>query len=168
MPRKVTEEALERMKKLKGEGLTYGEIAEKIGLSRPTVAVHLRDLGAAGLLERHAKKLRKWEPVRRRVSQGEVSVDKAGFDVFAWAAKYFKGYREVDLYIDDKERLLGIKPVAKGQRTLSPKKGARGFFVACSPLMKEIGVNGKKRVPAEWSEKGKMLLVDLRGYHGGG
>ena len=42
MPRKVTKEVLERMKKLKEKGLTYGEIAEKIGISRPSVTMQLK------------------------------------------------------------------------------------------------------------------------------
>lgn len=39
------------------------------------------------------KKLRKWEPVSRRATQNEVSVDKIGIDIFAWAAGHFRGHR---------------------------------------------------------------------------
>ncbi len=169
MPRKkVTEEVLEGMKNLKKEGLTYQEIAKKVGISRPTVAEYMRpgrmEGKKAGLLEKLMVNMRKWEPVHRKVLRDEVSVDKGGIDIFAWADKHFKRYKKVDLYIDDKRRLLGIKPVANGQRNLVPKAKGKGFSVVCAPLMKQIGVNEKKRVPAEWSEKGKMLLIDLRGY----
>ncbi|GAI10019.1 unnamed protein product, partial [marine sediment metagenome] len=92
------------------------------------------------------------------------SIDKGGIDIFAWADKHFKRYKGVDLYVDNKKRLLGVKPAANGQRSLVPKAKGRGFSVVCTPFMKQVGVNEKKRVPAEWSEKGKMLLVDLRGY----
>ena len=40
--RKVTPEVLGEMKNLKGEGLTYEEIAEKTGLSHPTVSEYMR------------------------------------------------------------------------------------------------------------------------------
>jgi len=40
--RKMTEKVLGRMEKLRGEGLTYGEISEKTGLSIPTVAKYMR------------------------------------------------------------------------------------------------------------------------------
>ncbi len=46
MPKKkVTPEVLGEMERLKGEGLTYHEIAEKTGLSPPTVAVYLGGKG---------------------------------------------------------------------------------------------------------------------------
>jgi len=48
-PRKVTEEVLERMEKLMGEGLTYQEIAGKTGLSLRTVANYMRGNGRSGL-----------------------------------------------------------------------------------------------------------------------
>lgn len=171
MPRKkVTEEVLERMRHLKGEGLTYEEIAEKTGLSHPTVSEYMRKgrleggEAKAGSLKKLMVKMKKWEPVHRKVLQDEVSIDKGGINIFAWADKHFKKYKKVDLYVDDKRRLLGIKLAANGQRSLVPKAKGRGFSVACAPLMKQIGVDEKKRVPAEWSEKGKILLVDLRGY----
>lgn len=169
MPRKkVTEEVLERMRHLKGEGLTYREIAEKTGLSHPTISEYLRkgrlEGGKAGSLEKLMVKMKKWEPVHKKVLRDEVSIDKGGIDIFAWADKHFKRYKTVDLYIDDKRKLLGVKPVVNGQRNLVPKAKGRGFSVVCTPLMKQLGVNERKRAPAEWSEKGKMLLVDLRGY----
>ena len=80
-------------------------------------------------------KMKKWEPVHRKVLQDEVSIDKGGIDIFAWADKHFKKYKKVDLYVDDKRRLLGIKPVAKGQRSLISKAGGNGFFVSCTSLM---------------------------------
>ncbi|GAI15682.1 unnamed protein product, partial [marine sediment metagenome] len=120
--------------------------------------------GKAGSLEKLMAKMEKWEPVCGKVRQDEISIDKGGIDIFAWADKHFKKYKKADLYVDDKKRLLGVKPAAKGQRNLIPKAKGRGFSVVCAPLMKQIGVNEKKRVPAEWSEREKMLLVDLRGY----
>lgn len=113
-------------------------------------------------LEKLVKKLKRWEP-RRKVVRNEVSIDEKVIYIFAWAAGHFEGYKEVDLYIDDRGRLLGVKPVAKGQRTLISKAKGRGFSVACTPLMNQIGVNERKRVPAEWSERGKMLVVYLKG-----
>lgn len=170
MPRKkVTEEVLERMKNLKKEGLTYQEIARKIGLSRPTVAEYLRkerlEGGKAGPLEKLMVKMKEWEPVHRKVLQDEVSIDKEDIDIFTWATGHFKEYNRADLYVDDKRRLLGVKPAVNGQRSLVPKAKGRGFSVVCTPLMKQTGVDKRKRVPAEWSERGKILLVDLRGYH---
>ncbi len=167
MPRKkVTPEIVEEMRRLKGAGLTYRKIAEKLGLSRPTVAEHMRpgrmEGKKVGPLEKLMAKMEKWEPVHRKVMRDEVSVSKEGIDIFTWATGHFKGYNRADLYVDDKRRVLGVKPAANGQRSLVPK--GRGFSVVCAPLMKQVGVNEKKRVPAEWSEKGKMLLVDLRGY----
>ncbi len=168
MRKKVTPEIVEEMKRLREEGLSYGKVAGRLGLTPMTVYNHLREgrLGGrkAGSLEKLMAKMEKWEPVREKVLQDEISIDKGGIDIFAWADKHFKRYKKVDLYIDDKRRLLGIKPVANGQRNLVPKAKGKGFSVVCAPLMKQIGVNEKKRVPAEWSEKGKMLLVDLRGY----
>ena len=117
-------------------------------------------------LRKFAGKLKKWEPVHRRSTQNEVSIDKIGIDIFAWAAGHFKGYKGADLYIDDKTSLLGIKPVAKGQRSLISKAEGNGFFVSCTSLMGQAGVNGRKRVPADWNEKEKMLVVYLKGRRG--
>jgi len=117
-------------------------------------------------LENFMEKLKKWEPIRRRSTQNEVSIDKIGIDLFAWAAGHFKGYKGADLYIDDKMSLLGIKPVAKGQRRLISKAEGNGFFVSCTSLMGQAGVNGRKRVKAEWNEREKMLLVYLKGRPG--
>lgn len=110
-------------------------------------------------------KLKKWEPIRRRTTQNEVSIDKIGIDIFAWAARHFKGYKGADLYIDDKLNLLGIKPVAKGQRSLISKAEGNGFFVSCTSLMGQVGVNGRERAPAEWNEREKMLFVYLKDRH---
>lgn len=117
-------------------------------------------------MENFMKKLKKWEPIRRRSTQNEVSIDKIGIDLFAWAAGHFKGYKGADLYIDDKTSLLGIKPAAKGQRSLISKTEGNGFFVSCTSLMGQAGVNGRKRVKAEWNEKEKMLLVYLKSRPG--
>ena len=110
--------------------------------------------------------MRKWEPVRRRATQNEVSVDKIGIDIFAWAARHFRGHRGADLYVDEKAGLLGIKPVAKGQRRLISKADGNGFFISCTSLMGQAGVNERKRAPAEWDEKEKMLVVRLKGKKG--
>lgn len=117
-------------------------------------------------MRKFAGKLKKWEPVHRRSTQNEVSIDKIGIDIFAWAAGHFKGYKGADLYIDEKTSLLGIKPVAKGQRSLISKAEGNGFFVSCTSLMGQAGVNGRKRVPADWNEKEKMLVVYLKGRRG--
>jgi len=117
-------------------------------------------------LRKFAGKLKKWVPVHRRSTQNEVSIDKIGIDIFAWAAGHFKGYKGADLYIDEKTNLLGIKPVAKGQRSLISKAEGNGFFVSCTSLMGQAGVNGRKRVPADWNEKEKMLVVYLKGRRG--
>ncbi len=110
--------------------------------------------------------LRKWEPIRRRATQNEVSIDKIGIDIFAWAAKYFRGYKGADLYLNDKMSLLGVKPVKNGQRSLISKAEGNGFFVSCTSLMEQAGANGRKRVPAEWNEKDKMLVIYLKGRNG--
>ncbi len=117
-------------------------------------------------MRKFARTLRKWEPVRRRATQNEVSIDKIGVDIFAWVARHFRGYKGADLYLDEKMCLLGIKPVAKGQRSLISKAEGNGFFVSCTSLMGQAGVNGRKRVPAEWNEKEKMLVVYLKGRRG--
>ena len=117
-------------------------------------------------MEKHVKKLKKWEPVHRRATQNEVSIDKIGIDIFAWAAGHFRGHKGADLYVDDKMSLLGVKPVAKGQRRLISKAEGSGFFVSCTSLMGQAGVNERKKVPAEWDEKEKMLVVHLKGRRG--
>ena len=56
MPRrKVTPEIVEEMKRLRGEGLSYGKIAGRLGLNPMTVYNHLRKgrrLGFIGKLKR--------------------------------------------------------------------------------------------------------------------
>ncbi len=111
------------------------------------------------------KKLKKWEPVHRRATQNEVSIDKIGIDIFAWAAGHFRGHKGADLYVDDGMSLLGVKPVAKGQRRLISKAEGNGFFISCTSLMGQAGVDEKRRVPAEWDEGEKMLIVYLKGRH---
>ena len=59
--------------------------------------------------------------------------------------------------------LLGIKPAAKGQRSLISKANGNGFFVSCTSLMGQAGVNERRRAPAEWDEGEKMLVVHLKG-----
>jgi len=115
-------------------------------------------------LGKFVTKLTKWEPIRRRATQNEVSIDKIGIDIFAWVARRFKGYKGADLYTDGNMNMLGIKPVARGQRCLISKAEGNGFFVSCTSLMGQAGVNGRKRVPAEWNDKEKMLVVYLKGH----
>lgn len=115
------------------------------------------------ILEKLRGKLKKWEPpTPRKKVQNEVSIDGRGIDLLSWTSGYFRGYKEVDLFYNERS-FLGVKPVAKGQRRLAPKTNARGFFIACTPLMRQIGIDEKRRVPAQWSEKRKMLVVDLKG-----
>ncbi len=160
--KKVTPETVEEMRSLREEGLSYGKIANKLGLTPMTVYNHLQKK------EEHEfiGKLKKWEPVHRMATKNEVSIDKVGIDIFAWAAGHFKGHKGADLYVDDKTSLLGIKPVAKGQRSLISKAEGRGFFVSCTALMGQAGVNERRKVPAEWDEEEKMLVVHLKERRG--
>lgn len=119
-----------------------------------------------GLLGELVKKLRKWrEPPARRL-ENQVSVSRTGIDILSWAAPHFEGYGEVDLYLNEEEGLIGVKPVASGQRRLAPKTASRGFVVSCMPMMGRMGVEERRRVPAEWSEEEGMLVLDL-GSSGG-
>ena len=53
MPRKkVTPEIVEEMRRLRGEGLSYGKIADRLGLAPMTVYNHLRRKGRPGLIGR--------------------------------------------------------------------------------------------------------------------
>lgn len=114
------------------------------------------------LLEELGKELRKWrEPSPQRL-ENEVSVSREGIDILSWAAPHFEDHEEVDLYLDEEKGSVGVKPVADGQRNLAPKSGSRGFFVSCTPMMRQMGVEERRRVPAEWSEKEGMLILDLR------
>ncbi len=162
MRKKVTPEIVEEMKRLRGEGLSYGKIANRLGLNPMTVYNHLQKREGHEVIG----KLKKWEPVHRIATKNEVSIDKVGIDIFAWAAGHFKGYKGADLYVDDEMNLLGIKPVAKGQRKLISKAEGGGFFVSCTALMGQAGVNKRKKVPAEWDDKEKMLVVHLKGKRG--
>ena len=58
MPRrKVTPEIIEEMRKLRGEGLSYGKIANRLGLAPMTVYNHLRKEGRPGLIGRLKRKM---------------------------------------------------------------------------------------------------------------
>lgn len=58
MPRKkVTPEVLEKMKKLRAEGMSYGKIANRLGLNPMTVYNHLRKKERPGLIEKLKRKL---------------------------------------------------------------------------------------------------------------
>ena len=167
MPRrKVTPEVLEEMRRLRGEGMTYRVIAARLGLSPMTVYTHLREgPRKAESLEELAGGMRRWEPAPR-VTRREVSLDSRAIDIPSWAAGHFEGHRGVDLYVNEEGTVLGVKPAAEGQRSLAPRRRSRGFQVACAPLMRELGVERRMRAPAEWSERRKMLLIDLRGIAG--
>ncbi len=57
MPRrKVTPEVLEEIRRLRG-GLSYGEIANRLGLAPMTVYNHLRKKGKHGLIKRLKRKM---------------------------------------------------------------------------------------------------------------
>ncbi len=55
--RKVTPEVLEEMKRLRGEGLSYEKIANRLGLNPMTVYNHLRKKERSGLVKRLKRKL---------------------------------------------------------------------------------------------------------------
>lgn len=121
--KKVTPEIVEEMRGLRKEGLSYGKIANKLGLTPMTVYNHLQKREGHEVIG----KLKKWEPVHRMTTRNEVSIDKIGIDIFAWAVGHFRGHKGADLYVDDETSLLGIKPVAKGQRKLIKRWRGVGF-----------------------------------------
>ena len=57
MRKKVTPEIVEEMEKLRREGLSYGKIADRLGLAPMTVYNHLRKRGRPGLIERLKRRL---------------------------------------------------------------------------------------------------------------
>ncbi|GAI15484.1 unnamed protein product, partial [marine sediment metagenome] len=58
MPRsKVTPEIVEEMRRLRGEGLSYGKIAGRLGLNPMTVYNHLRKKEKPGLIGKLKGKL---------------------------------------------------------------------------------------------------------------
>ena len=52
MREKVTPEIVGEMKRLRGEGLSYGKIADRLGLAPMTVYNHLREEGFFGWVKR--------------------------------------------------------------------------------------------------------------------
>ena len=57
MPRKVTPEIVEEMRRLRGEGLSYGKIAGRLGLAPMTVYNHLQKKGRPGLIGKLKRRL---------------------------------------------------------------------------------------------------------------
>ena len=75
--------------------------------------------------------------------------------------------RFATLYYDRKEQLLGIKP-EEGNRDPSvyriSKEKNRTSVISCQAFLNHYGILYKERskvYPAEWDEKGKMILVKI-------
>lgn len=116
-----------------------------------------------GLFDKLGSKLKKWsEPSRQaEENEGEVTVSGKGVDILSWAAPHFENHDRVDLYLDEDESSIGIKPDSHGERKLSPKTSSRGLVVSCRPLMRQVGVEERRRVPAEWDGERGMLVLNL-------
>jgi hypothetical protein len=77
------------------------------------------------------------------------------------------GFRAAALYNDQKESVIGIKPVKDGEDSTAfrlSKEKARTFTISCRAFLKHIGVafaEGSKIYPATWDEKRGMILVKV-------
>lgn len=76
--RKVTPEIIKRMQHLRGEGLTYMKISDKLGLSYLTVYKYLKKEGKAGK-EEEIKKEERGKAEEEVVKEEPVKGEKVGF-----------------------------------------------------------------------------------------
>lgn len=76
--RKVTPEIIKRMQRLRGEGLTYMKISDKLGLSYLTVYKYLKKGGRAEKAE-EIKKEERGMVEKEVVKEGPAKGEKVGF-----------------------------------------------------------------------------------------
>lgn len=93
---------------------------------------------------------------------GTICINTKGVDQFN-----LEGMRSATLYHDPKESTMGIK-LTKDEKDptafrISKEKG-RASTISCRAFLKYIGIpykKGSKIYPADWDEKGGMILVRL-------
>jgi hypothetical protein len=99
----------ERVRKLRVEGLSYGQIARRLNLTKSTVAYHARRLGEPAD-DRFARRY-DWAEVQREVDQGaslRTCIQRFGFSRDAWGKAVKRGDLVPKDWITPIEELLVI------------------------------------------------------------
>ncbi len=147
MPRKVTVEVLERMRKLRGKGLTYQEIAGKTGLSHPTVANYMKKEGLRG----------------RRGKRKRARITPEIFERMAGLRRRGLTYEEIARKLD-----VALKTVARHMREEGlggRRRKVTGEVLKRMRDLRELGVH-KKKIADKLNLSYETVLIYLKGEEG--
>lgn len=146
----------ELVEALFGEGLTVTQIADRLGVSKPTVCFHMRTLGISG--DGRFSRRYDWAEIREYYETGHSMREcqaKYGFSSAAWSEAVRRGDIEPRPRAEAHERLF-TKGVKRNRYHLKRRLLVEGLK---EPVCENCGIT-------EW--RGRLLSLELHHINGDG